>query len=767
MFVPAKSAFAFVPAVKNGLPALKQFNLSLSPSDPDSPGYLYGNQRQPFYAGDADGDGIADSLLFPLNVSIDGVEYFAAIRIVDNSAAVNINTAFSQHSDRRSLTTPVDAFNQADFANLSAPGAANLGMFRSHVGLLEMLSANSTASNADAEITALLQRRANSTTTYGSAIPVGDPDSGNVGVLRADPGDFQYRTLGDVWEHQLARRLENPGYNTTTIRYSPFTVSDLKSLAYRLTLPNAEGFRCLLETVFMNATPNDGYDSLSGLYSYPTAPYAPSQVDLWYSHRFNFDRAVGTIFIPQWPGAPYLSGTLSTAGNPLSLRAVLTTHNAVANLAPRHDMQLTGNRQILPENKTPMPVTDPSLLPLMPNHSDPGKIHTPAKTNINTAPFGELWRAFWEVMVDQSTHEGTPFGTSIATSPAAQRENQPLEVYFGNQFVLGTNAPTSPDPQHPQRMFRSSIRDMQPTPTVLFPAHQQLLLRAALAAVNAEDLRDSDLYTVTRRSIHLQMLRGTGATNAKVYVFGTERQPFITEVYACTDPDAVVPGGNPYVAIELYNPYDQPIDISDWTLAVLDRRLPGGAQSNPYPNQLRYFYIHAGAENTTGTPDHTTIPFKFRDATGSPVLVPAGGYLIIQSENGGPHPDHIPTPPGGTNVINVPNLHWVIERSLLKMEWEYRGGELVLLRPAGPVAAGQQRRLELGEWAPVDSFDFTGLMDRERFLEDPLTGQPQQPQSGDPPPEPVYFAWHYRRQNVDPGSTRPNWKFVYPGRYYG
>ena len=43
-------------------------------------------------AADADGDGIADSALVKL-LTLDGVTYYGAVRIVDNAAAVNANIA--------------------------------------------------------------------------------------------------------------------------------------------------------------------------------------------------------------------------------------------------------------------------------------------------------------------------------------------------------------------------------------------------------------------------------------------------------------------------------------------------------------------------------------------------------------------------------------------------------------------------------------------------------------------------------------------------
>ncbi len=51
-------------------------------------------------AGDADGDGIADSLLFRIpGMSLDGLTWFAGVRIIDNNSAINANTAWSRDQD--------------------------------------------------------------------------------------------------------------------------------------------------------------------------------------------------------------------------------------------------------------------------------------------------------------------------------------------------------------------------------------------------------------------------------------------------------------------------------------------------------------------------------------------------------------------------------------------------------------------------------------------------------------------------------------------
>lgn len=94
----------------------------------------------PYLAGDADGDGIADSILFRLSSTpIDGVTYYGAIRVIDNNSAINVNTAGLRTSEvgPGSLikTTGIDT---TAFVNPATRGANN-GFFTSDIGLFELL----------------------------------------------------------------------------------------------------------------------------------------------------------------------------------------------------------------------------------------------------------------------------------------------------------------------------------------------------------------------------------------------------------------------------------------------------------------------------------------------------------------------------------------------------------------------------------------------------------------------------------------------------
>jgi hypothetical protein len=125
-----------------------------------------GNGSISYLAGDADGDGIADSFLMPVVLNptaalgtIDryvddqnGVIYYYSYRVVDNSAQINLGTALSKTSDfpiNILGTAASDTDDPGETRELiahvkqatgtQAVSNPNYGFFRSNVGLIEML----------------------------------------------------------------------------------------------------------------------------------------------------------------------------------------------------------------------------------------------------------------------------------------------------------------------------------------------------------------------------------------------------------------------------------------------------------------------------------------------------------------------------------------------------------------------------------------------------------------------------------------------------
>lgn len=662
-------------------------------------------------AGDADGDGIADSGFIKISPGdIDGITYYAAIRIIDNNSAINVNTAGSRTSDY-----DPDGLTKKDTlgTDLSGPttGENNLGTFRSHVGLRELMI------DPDNEFAAI--------SAYRGVNPSGQmvDDQQN---MRSEA----FVSLGDALEHQVASRMLNPGYASTANKFKTFSATDASSLAGRFTIRSLDVIPSLLEQVVnqrsVKAVQSDSF--YEGAPNFPLSTnlspvknrskYDASQIDAWYDDNFDFERvsANTTAVILGHGGASPLRFKMDRAfnGSPIPIRAITTTYNPVSNeISPRTSS---------PGNAT-MPVPA-GMKPYRPNSTVTTGL--PAKTNINTAPFEELWRAFWSVMTENGTQSGTPF--TGEDDPANLTSN--LWIYTGMDFddtptVLNGEITASQHfkgkDSHPQRMFRSSFRDPRPTSTPMyFSSREMMRLRSAMAAVQTLQLRDptADIY----KDVPFDLIEGppsapTKTTSIAIRIFGAKPQPFINEIFAWTDiatANTQGPGGGqpntvPYVAIELYNPYNVDVVLdSSYRIATIDR------------STAMYVY-------TPGTPTTLTTLYTFN----TPVTIPANGYLVIDNSQ---EMNYIPpsagqawdpgAPPTGAQHISVNGLAGVLDK------------EMIIVRdPAtGPTGPANQIR-------PIDSYDFTNLRQSN----------------------PLAYAWHYARHN----QTDNRWGCVYPGRYIG
>jgi len=474
-----RSAVALEPVIDNGAPLFRLVGPGgyLSFIDDD------GNPHNAWPAADADGDDIPDSPYFRLPIApIDGVTYYMAARIIDNTAAINVNTAWDR---------------EADYAIGTGNPIENLGFFPSSIGLGQLLYPGSGVNSAARQMGRINQYR------FGFTAGVFLPDIApmqdwdwNAGVLRPAPQELmEFYSLGDALWHQLGRRIDidNPGHRfadegkpEANARFRAYTISDMVALAYRFCMRNPKVPPSTLE-----APTSLGHWGISAsVYDHPNirdVGYYATVADpvlAWFGDNFDFDNQV--------PG--------NSDSRPV--RTLLVTHNPVSTLAP--PVAMSGTVAVpagmAPYTGQPVP-----------------------KANVNTASFEELWRAYWNVMRNAG---GAPVPTEAAT-----------------------------------RMFRPAMRG-SPAPGDWTP-YEQLVLRAAIAAVNTIDLRDADDH-VTWRDVQIG--------NYIVTVYGTEKQPFITEaVVYLQDSDA----GDDWIGIELYNPYPLPtagpIDISGWQLAWFDR----------------------------------------------------------------------------------------------------------------------------------------------------------------------------------------------------
>jgi hypothetical protein len=804
------------------------------------PAFSYGGGTA-FVAADADGDGVADSLYFRVpGANIGGLTWYAAVRIVDNNAAINANSAWSR-----------------DIDNMSTGAAANIwALFQTSVGLQESI-------NTSDNINTLNNYRFNGltaaqTTAYDESLTNGNwtPPPGPAAYARTD---FNFISQSDAFYNEFIRRMANPGLTVAPTsgqplagRYQAIPLADEASLAYHFGLINQETLSSGVSPSILEGLLPFSFDYYAVNKYYRSTPYGgnPStDIAAWFNDNFQYGTAAGDY-----------------AGSQQPLRQLLVTHNPVSNAVAQvynnndnsvaylinnySEGKAYTSDPILPNYMLPYsgqndphfkglwntgtayqqndivvypgpaqggaPWNGPSytFIALNPNTgvapSTPDPVNhtltsptaaqaadwqlqpwtqTPVKTNVNTATFRELFRAFWCVMAGNPSN-ATPFG--YTADPAA-----------------GVYDNSSASPQH---MFRSPLRDpnsgtpgtaseldgpasTQPSnPNTGTPTNTNtntMLVRAALAAVNTLGLRDNSQNIISKTFIlkNAWVLGGTTGSgtavpaDVEVRVYSSAPQPVISEVYVNTNTGGASPNPAGYVAVELFNPYPVPIYLNNWTLAYINRQTK--ANTGTYPN-LQFKAIGVLTPAVTIYPSGYVLLENY-DAT--PAVTPAEpGAAVNRPTDTGMSPTGVwtgPTTAGTTTQpsitgaqmyqdVYVPYLEDVIQNAPTPVVVGQptvvsTGGELVLLRPhrldgtlvtyTDPAningnAAGSESFNEGTaaapnpyDMVPVDSYDFTGLSV-------PAAGATS------------YQVWSYIRAkgNMGPGNQYL-FKTTYPGQY--
>ena len=647
-----------------------------------------------FFAADADGDGIADSLLWRMPVGqVEGQTWFMAVRVIDHNSAVNLNTAFTQN------TEPL-------------PGA-----FPSHLELATVLN---PAGPAPTDFEKLHRFRVNDNTGNPPNIhnlPVEDPTEFNESTP-TPRDDAPFNSPAEAFWMQLGRRIDNPGFNTTGYRYRALGLGEHAALAYRFVLRNPAMSLSKLETLLpqslLTATVR-------------ISAYAATDVLNWFNDNFNFantglfdGRAVRSMLVTHSPVANTIraNGTPRPEMLPWTTPVYRGTWSRTTAYAVNDYVEYKGLPFRARVNVTAggaVPPLNPASWEYQPFSS------TPTKASLNTATFAELYRAFWLVLADDA-------------NPAA-----PADATAG--------------------MFKSPLRDPRNPAQVALSPEMVMYLRAAISAVNALDLRDAD-ENVTVRTISLNMAEGANpsvSVPVLATVYGTERQPFITEVYVQTDTVTVNGGGanpNGYVAIELHNPYPFDIDIRECALLRMERKAATYGAANAL-TVLADFNSLVKADtmksNVVGGPL-------------APTIIPAGGTLLLENydadgvdaaaarhrpaSSGMPLTGRIDTSadPVGTarNYAFVPGLHAALDGDVVLVRPLFSNDEnpRTLLFYDDPLvndSTSSRTAAALAQYAPLDHFDFTGIFIDLNFPR----------------------VAHYQRQADR--SAGHAWKFVFPG----
>ena len=424
-------------------------------------------QYQTFLAADADGDGVADAGLFKLPIGqLAGITYYGAVRIIDNNAAINLNTAFSRDVDFL-----------GDGSVLRATSNLLAGAFTSAVGLAELLRSTAAATDTDSlppeltasaftssgtaianEFAAITRYRMNlsDTVTFPTGITgaaaghdlVYDDSTSPAGPRADATGrvpEFQFATLGDCLQSQLSSRLTAPGLTDATgsLTRGRSSFPATLTLATRFCLSNHD-----------DASQNHVANALSlsleyggslaafpgssvGLPGTPVAeqPYdgrtAASGINTWFATHFN-----------------YLNESPANPATLMSRRTILTGTNGVGNQSnapamppgylfcaddPQWDWR---NPVVYPPFFTPVGQRDP--IPTLPmavasstsaaSASRPG---IDLKVSINTGRFEELFYAYFKVMAQPgfdglANDKGTPFSRLYSGDRNPRSEAAPV-----------------------------------------------------------------------------------------------------------------------------------------------------------------------------------------------------------------------------------------------------------------------------------------------------------------------------------------------------
>ncbi len=777
-------------------------------------------------AASASGNGIADSFLWRLPMGeLNGVTYYAAVRVIDNNSAINLNTANTTFYD-------FDGYGRL---------LPNLSIFPGNVGLAELLSTfvfdGTSPSTLGTEFSNLTLYRDTGILNYTSGTNPQLPD-GVIGTLNpnnlAGPTvplwdfrnnwgtrpDFRYLTVADAQFMGLGRRIDLPGYsykpnnNGGPVPYSSLSWGDSAALAYHFDLVspatlqsfNGSGGGSIAEAILGPSLWQQNY--------YTSKPWDPSPTNPPYTQNWFNQNYVYTV--PPIADDIVVGGPTSTFNPQLNLsnafnrRPLVVARNPQSNMMPTHVQEMDALRSWAPYITTAMGYN------LDPNALDPGRANMP-RVSLNTAsplitvppaPAGPAqirsYSTEYPVELSAQVPAHTPtlwLGFYNAMLPALEPPYTDAGLFYNLKFQPPGNTSSTtyfkPNGQLLQlaQQFRSSLRD--PTgigpyipnrfppafgsvadgdANTWLPPASELLLRSLIAAVNTQDLRDSDDDVSSATVFGLPVMSNSAYKNggAKVTAFGTERQPFITEIYVNNDTTVQpstfqglggVPIPNnvsanmanpvPYVAVELYNPYDVAISLKGYALAAMNRtafptmtlRQIGTAATLatatvPARGFLVLESVDVAHDNATYRPWWTYPGTTVANVVANALTDRAKNYCYVS---------------GLDQILSDPNTGTADELYLLKLRTA--DGQTVIQSPA--VGSIEARAFidetSLTDMVPVDSFDFFGM--------------------NKSPDGSTFQAWHYVRGNTiaadavgaqaitTPPGPRPSWKFVFAGHW--
>ena len=204
-----------------------------------------------YLAASASGDGIADAGLWRLPLGeLNGITYYAAVRVLDNGSALNMSIAEQRNPSR---TLPGDFF----------PTNIDLG------GTLGA----STAQRSQFDLY-----------RWNAPLPSLTPIYDDGTTL-----SYRFASFYEAMWSQLGRRLDNPGFNTAGVHYQALPVGESIAMAHRFCLQNAAASPSIVEQAFASILMSPSVSS---------QPYSASQVTTWFNNNFQYGTAGKENFRP-------------------------------------------------------------------------------------------------------------------------------------------------------------------------------------------------------------------------------------------------------------------------------------------------------------------------------------------------------------------------------------------------------------------------------------------------------------------------------------
>lgn len=366
-----------------------------------------------YLAGDADGDGIADSALFKLPIGqINGVTYYGGVRVVDNAAAINAAIALQPN--------PVVS---------TLPG----NFFPTNIDLNGLL----VASDQGANFTAF-----NTTARFaGQPAPNPAPADDATGAAR---GDFSFATPSEAFWMQVGRRLANPGYYSTAAgKYVALPTSEMQTMESRFILHDAGA------TQSNTSSPLEKYLFNSCLLGSPSTPYSADKTVPWATANFDFvtgGMPLRSMLVTQNGVSNFTYSKLRSAGTWNNT----TKYNfgdwvtwTDANGATRSYVAMqqgTGNQPQMGAGNA---------------FWEPQSWTTgPTKVSANTATFGQLWAAYYSAMTDAPI---TPTSLGTTNAMAAMFKPSFRTVYGDPAHPWEISGQGTGTPGFPQMQLRAAL----------------------------------------------------------------------------------------------------------------------------------------------------------------------------------------------------------------------------------------------------------------------------------------------------------------------